>query len=128
MTKGMIRNFVFAALAITVLSIWVMAAQTQARLIELQGEVKDQRGDVIVGAKISLTDAHNSAHETVSDERGRFRFSGLTAGDYKLKVMVTGFDTREEVLALDGAALPRLAITLYTSIKDTVTVSENINE
>ena len=127
MTKSMIRNFVFAVLAIIAIPVWT-AAQTPTRLMEIQGEVKDQRGDLIVGAKISLSEANNPARETVSDERGRFRLSGLTAGDYKLKVTATGFDAREETLTLSSAAPPRLAITLYTSIKETVTVSENITE
>jgi hypothetical protein len=122
MTKIAIRSFVFAVLAAIAIATWTAAAQT--RLLEIQGEIKDQRGDAIVGAKVSLMDAKSSVRETTSDERGQFRFKDLESGNYKLKVVATGFEAREEALTLSSTVAPRLAITLYPSIKETVEIND----
>ena len=124
MPKSAFRNFIFAVLGMLAATVWT-AAQTQARLTEIQGEIKDQRGDVIVGVKVSLTEANHAARETSSDGQGRFRFSGLTAGHYKLKVTATGFDVREEALMLNSAMMTPLVITLYPSIKDSINIADD---
>jgi hypothetical protein len=126
-TKAMRQALLCAAcLALAAVTSWAAAGQAQARLAEVPGEVKDQRGDVIVGARISLTGAPDFARTTVSDERGRFQFSGLTAGDYRLKVEAAGFALQEETLTLGQAAsVPRLTITLYPAIKETVNVNDD---
>ncbi len=100
-------------------------ARSQSRVIEFEGEVKDQHGDVIAGAKIILS--AGSTRETVSDDRGRFRITGLAAGAHTLKIEAEGFAPHEEKLTLSDSK-QRLAITLYPSIKETVSVKDDPSE
>jgi carboxypeptidase family protein len=95
-------------------------AQTGARV--LQGEVKDQAGALIVGAKAELVGAERVARAAVSDAMGRFRFGDLPAGAYQLKVSARGFALHEEPVDLRNAATARVAVTLYPTIKESLTI------
>ncbi|MEW6732090.1 MAG: TonB-dependent receptor [Acidobacteriota bacterium] len=98
----------------------------QSRSTTLQGEVKDQHGSVIASAKVTLTDVNNSTQTTVSNERGSFKFSNLIAGDYTLKVEAENFAAYQETLTFTNAdPISHLAITLYPTIQETVTVEDN---
>lgn len=128
----MVRSINFAAFFIAaVLALAVEAeAQPQSSKIsgEISGEVRDQRGDLIVGAQVSLTGAANSMRNAESDARGRFRFDGLTPGSYALKVTAQGFAAREERVSLRSASASRwLTITLYPAIRETLDVSDDRN-
>src|SRR5262245_17465389 len=103
-------------------------AQSQSSKIsgEISGEVRDQRGDLIAGAQISLKGAATSMRNAESDARGRFQFDGLTPGDYMLKVAAQGFAAREErVTLVSVSASRRLTITLYPAIRETIDVSDD---
>src|SRR5262245_13060185 len=105
-------------------------AQSQSSKIsgEISGEVRDQRGDLIAGAQISLKGAATSMRNAESDARGRFQFDGLTPGDYMLKVAAQGFAAREErVTLVIVSASRRLTITLYPAIRETIDVSDDRN-
>lgn len=117
-------RFPFAAL---VLLLAVALAESQSHVIELQGEVKDQRGDLIAGAKIILSGGDGSTRETVSDDRGRFRIAGLNATAHTLKIEAEGFASHEEKLTLNDSNR-RLVITLYPSIKETVSIKDDPGE
>ncbi len=116
-------RFLFASLVIfTAFAI----VRSQSRVIELQGEVKDQHGSVIAGAKIIL--AGGLTRETLSDERGRFRITGLSAGAHTLKITAEGFAPHEERFTLGDSKAPRLSITLYPLIKETVSIKDDPGE
>lgn len=104
-----------------------VAAQRQTRPLELQGEVKDQHGAVIVGAKAKLTDQRGLTHETSSNEEGRFRFVGLSSGSYTLSIIAQGFNAYEAAQEIrEVSTMPRLSITLYPGeINETVIVDNN---
>ncbi|MGH9753131.1 MAG: carboxypeptidase-like regulatory domain-containing protein [Blastocatellia bacterium] len=95
-------------------------AQTGARV--LQGEVKDQTGALIVGAKVELVSAELPTRAAVSDAIGWFRFGDLPAGEYQLKVSARGFAVHEEPVDLRDAATARVAVTLYPTIKESLTI------
>jgi Carboxypeptidase regulatory-like domain/TonB dependent receptor len=101
-------------------------AQTDARL--LQGEVKDQAGALIVGAKVELVGAEGSARAAISDAAGRFRFGELRAGEYQLKVSAQGFAVHEEPVDLRDTATARIAVTLYPTIKESLTIDGDETE
>src|SRR5262249_55347731 len=95
---------------------------------EISGEVRDQRGDLIAGAQVSLTGAANSMRDAKSDARGRFGFDGLIQGDYMLKVAAQGFAAREEMVTLKSDSSSRLlTITLYPAIRETLDVNDDRN-
>jgi hypothetical protein len=103
------------------------ATQRQGTTIELRGEIKDERGAVIVGAKVSLTSKPGGVRYTTSDNEGHFHFGGLANGTYVLKVNAVGFATYEEPHELvDSSAPNRLLVTLYPRIiNETVTVGND---
>lgn len=102
-------------------------AQPQTRSFELQGEVRDQLNSVIVGASVRVTNGKDFVRESVSDERGRFRFVDLLAGTYTLSVTAEGFAVYEAAQELQNRSTPvRLSITLYpSSISESVTVGDD---
>ncbi len=105
--------------------VWVCstAAAAQQRQHALQGEVVDQRGAVIIGAKLRLTGEGASVREAVTDAQGRFRFADLPGGAYTLKASSTGFATHEESLQWSEAARAEpLSITLFPMIIDEIAV------
>lgn len=115
------RNVAAASLFVLLLALNVGAQQAQ---LILQGEVQDERGAVIVGAKAALNSASGKTLETSSDGQGRFRFAALASGAYTLRVIAKGFAASEQEIVLrDGAAPARLVITLYPIISDTISVN-----
>jgi hypothetical protein len=124
----MIRLFNFTAFFITAFLAFAVEAEAQPQSSEISGEVKDQRGDLIAGAQVSLTGAANSMRDAKSDARGRFQFDGLAQGNYILKVAAQGFATLEERVTLKSdSESQRLTITLYPAIRETLDVSGDRN-
>ncbi|MGH9939895.1 MAG: carboxypeptidase regulatory-like domain-containing protein, partial [Blastocatellia bacterium] len=114
------------ATLVAVAAITVTQAQTGERL--LQGEVKDQTGALIVGATVELLSVSAPARAAVSDTAGRFRFGDLPAGAYQLKVSARGFAMREEPVDLQDTAAARVAITLYPTINESLTIDSEETE
>jgi hypothetical protein len=124
----MIRLFNFTAFFITAFLALTVEAEAQPQSSEISGEVKDQRGDLIAGAQVSLTGAANSMRDAKSDARGRFQFGGLAQGNYILKVAAQGFAALEERVTLKSdSESRRLTITLYPAIRETLDVSGDRN-
>ncbi|NOT61656.1 MAG: carboxypeptidase regulatory-like domain-containing protein, partial [Acidobacteria bacterium] len=99
------------------------AAHVVAQSVQftVQGEVQDQRGAVIVGAQVTLTDANNHTRATVSDGQGRFRFAGLAGGAHTLRVTAQGFAAVEQ--EVQSESLTRLTVTLYPRVADAISVN-----
>lgn len=68
-------------------------AQTAAPSPEgvLDGTVTDASGAVVVGATVTLTSSAGQAKSVVSDGTGKFRITGVAAGQYTLTVTMKGF-------------------------------------
>lgn len=110
---------------IVAFALCISLAQTQAPLIDLQGEVVDQRGDIIIEAKVTVTGNQNFKREMVSDQQGRFLFAGLPNGEYKLQVTAEGFAFYEAPLVLSSNLQPpRVRVTLHPTISEVITVDE----
>jgi hypothetical protein len=95
--------------------------------IQLQGDVQDERGDLIVGTTLHLTGERAESRVTTSDAQGRFRFAGLRSGAYHLKVEAPGFAAHESDLAIENAPR-RLTITLYPTVKADITITITNND
>jgi hypothetical protein len=117
-------HFAFALLVLFIVpTTGASVAHAQTRLVELQGEVRDQLEAVIVGARVSLTDEHGFRREAFTGEQGRFRFSALPPGPHVLSVVAEGFAAHaQELLLGHGDRPPRMVITLYPTITETVNV------
>jgi len=116
------RQVVITGLATLIALALTTFAQSQPGARVLQGEVKDQTGALIVGAKVDLLGDGASARAATSDAIGRFRFGDLPAGAYRLKVSAQGFAAREELVDLRNTAATQVAITLYPTIKESLTI------
>ena len=80
-----------AALLMSASAAW---AQTSGRLI---GSLKDAQGAVLPGATVTITSpALQRTVSQVSDQDGVFRFLGIPAGRYIVKVELGGFKTYEQ--------------------------------
>jgi hypothetical protein len=60
----------------------------------ISGTVTDPNGAVVPGAVVKATNQDtNSTRQTTSDDDGRFSFTLLTPGSYRVEVTATGFQT-----------------------------------
>ena len=103
----------------------VTAAFAQTGTAALVGEVSDSQKQVIPGATVTATHVATSASQnTVTDERGNFRFSNVQPGIYTLKVELAGFKTAiVERVNAQVDTVTREAITLEVGgIAETVSV------
>jgi Carboxypeptidase regulatory-like domain/TonB dependent receptor len=114
---------------ITLILLQTAIVAARSPLVELQGEVRDQRGDLIAGAHIRLSGSNGILRETVSDGRGQFRFSKLETGSYALIAEARGFASRKEAVILsETPGVQRVSITLFPSIEESIDVSDRPNE
>src|SRR5262249_17989639 len=60
-------------------------------VVPITGLVQDQTGAVLAGAMVELVDASGATMQTTADNVGSFRFDGIRAGSYQLRVTVEGF-------------------------------------
>jgi hypothetical protein len=122
------RQVLITALAAFIAVAGATFTQAQTGMRFLHGEVKDQTGALIVGAKVELLGAGETARATVSDAAGRFQIGDLPAGAYQLKVSAQGFAAHEESVDLRNTAAARVAITLYPTIKESLTIDSDKTE
>jgi hypothetical protein len=99
-------------------------AQQNVTSATLSGRVTDGNDAAIGGASVMATNTgKNLTWKTLTEADGRFRFSFLPAGEYKLRVEQTGFAILEESLSLNLGQT--LDVPLRLSLA-TVTGSVNI--
>lgn len=102
-----------------------IALAQAGRVFALRGEVKDQNGEVIVAARVSLTDERKVTRKTSSDQRGSFRLDNLSTGTYLLHIAAAGFGDYQMAIPVgDGTPPGSLTVTLYPTISETVDVVE----
>lgn len=96
-------------------------------LFTLNGEIKDQNGAFIVDAQVSLNNQNQQERKHKSNNLGKFRFENLEDGTYTLKILAKGFATHEEKLEINSTKqTPLISIVLYPTIKETVAISDNL--
>jgi outer membrane receptor protein involved in Fe transport len=86
-----------------------VSAQINAQS-SISGSVKDQNGDVVSGATVTLQSSQSRVGLTTATDRdGEFSFKGLPTGDYNLRVLAHGFSTYEQTVQPNAAPI---AVTL----------------
>ncbi|HEV2274018.1 MAG TPA: carboxypeptidase regulatory-like domain-containing protein [Acidobacteriaceae bacterium] len=96
-----------ALLAVALISCFAASAQqTNATIV---GNVTDNSGAVVVGAKVTATDAAtNTARTTVTDSAGQYTLPALPVGTYSLSVEMSGFQSqRADSINLDASQTAR---------------------
>lgn len=85
-----------AALMLPVLLVLLAPAAVSAQVLygSLVGNVTDQNGAAVAGAKVDLTNkATGDVTSVMTDERGAYTFHDLQAGVYKIAISRTSFKT-----------------------------------
>lgn len=94
--------------------------------IEIRGIVKDEQNAFIVAAPVILTDAQGQkVKETVSDDRGQYRLTGLRPGTYTLTVEVEGFGKFTQEITLATQRVLEFDVPLKVMISDVVDVKND---
>ncbi|HRH38125.1 MAG TPA: carboxypeptidase regulatory-like domain-containing protein, partial [Flavobacteriales bacterium] len=83
------------ALTIAVASLSLLAA---AQSHKLSGTVKDQHGEPVIAASVTIIDAKVS---TAVDALGHFTFAQLASGDHTIRILALGFAPFEEQVQLE---------------------------
>ena len=67
------------------------AAGQQASGATISGTVADASSKPLAGATVVVTDAAGASQNATSDEKGKYKISGLAAGTYSIKVTAKGY-------------------------------------
>ncbi|HET9183030.1 MAG TPA: carboxypeptidase regulatory-like domain-containing protein [Candidatus Angelobacter sp.] len=81
---------------ISILAVLLLAGIAFGQVLKgsISGTATDPQGAVLPGAQVKATNlATGAAYTTKSDNSGLFRFSLIPAGEYKVEVSATGFNT-----------------------------------
>src|SRR5258705_2861282 len=82
-----VRLFFLLAL-LTVLALPTLAQTTGS----ISGEVRDEKQAVVTNATVTVRNVRtNESRTTQTDNDGRYRFTGMSVGDYELTVESSGF-------------------------------------
>ena len=86
------RLTVFVALLLLVGGV---VASAQSLTGTITGKVTDEQGGVLPGVTVTLT-GRTGSQVSVTDEKGEYRFVGLSPGPYEVKAELSGFTPRLE--------------------------------
>lgn len=114
------RIFLVAALlALTGLSVFAQGGG------KISGTVKDQNNAIVLGATVTALNIASSQRTTAtSDSSGKYEFTGLRAGTYRITASSGGFGESAETIVLEdgGSATQDFALS-PGGIRDVVTVT-----
>src|SRR5688572_2672545 len=113
------------AIGIMLAALFICAAETAAQQLSLSGTVRDTSG-AVPGATVTLTSAGAQVGTTTTDEAGRYRFTGLSAGSFELSVTMRGFEPAVRNVAL-GPDTPAVDVLLAVG-RVTTSVTVNATE
>ncbi len=92
----------------------------------IEGAVKDQAGDVLVGAQAVLKNDRGLRLKATTDQRGEFRFLRVMFGVYSLTITFQGFAPIESMVELSPKKdVFRTSVVLKPTIEETVLVEDS---
>jgi hypothetical protein len=123
------RTLLVAAMASALLTVAMpaLAGQAATDTSGIEGRVVDQSGGILPGVSVSISSPEllGGQRETVTDANGRYRFTTLPGGRYKVTFALSGFQTtiREGMTVSAGFIAPLDATMSVGSINESVTVT-----
>ncbi len=109
----------------------VLTLASLASAADIVGSAADPSGVTLPGAQVVLHNVATGAEDTIAaDQDGRFRFSGLAIGIYRLTVSLDGFSKDSRTVAV-GAPADTLELTFVLrpgGLSDSVTVTATRSE
>jgi hypothetical protein len=106
-------------------------ALSQQGTANVRGIVKDQQGNVVAGATVTLTNSGTSVSRTAtSSENGAYSFDFIQVGDYRLEVEAKGFKKAivSDVHALVAKATAMDVVLEVGNVSESVTVAGDAGE
>lgn len=104
------------------------ATHAQVLYGSLTGNVTDQKGDSVPGAKVEVVNTSTGeARDVTTDERGGYTFSSLQVGVYKLTIALSSFKTLiKEDLRIEPNKIYRFDSQLEVGeVRETVVVTSD---
>ena len=97
---------------------------------KLAGSLTDPQGSVVAGASVRLLHrADSSSHEARTDNEGRFSFSNVDCGKYRLIAEYPGFRPISRTIVLsDGSRTENMQFSDIASPGESVTVSADVSD
>jgi len=104
------------------------AAQSPSTAVfTVSGTVVDPAGRAIPGVSVELRREAVVLKSVVSDSAGAWQFAGVSAGEYRIRMQLAGFQTTETVLRVAGSQPPPLRLTMKVgAISEVVTVVDTM--
>lgn len=105
-----------------------LTPQTHAATLEpgaarITGEVTDQNGESVSGAKVQVLDTNDQViAETASNDEGEYSLDNLPVGDYRLNINKPGFQTTQINLQTHSGTNTQDATISVGSVSQTVAV------
>ncbi|HJZ82429.1 MAG TPA: carboxypeptidase regulatory-like domain-containing protein, partial [Pyrinomonadaceae bacterium] len=85
-------QFLFRFLLLGVVLFFLSAAAMAQSTATLQGTVRDQKGDVVAGAKVTAKNQGTGIERTTqTDSEGNYQLAALPVGNYSVEVEMQGF-------------------------------------
>ncbi len=115
-----------AVLKLNIVAILLLAPSCYAQTAILRGQVTDQSGALVPGAKVTLTSPDGSVKIATSDDKGSYVFTGLATGDYSATGAAPDLATSQAVKITLRSGTQTLNLQLkIVSTAEHVTVEEN---
>jgi len=78
-------------------AVWLLAIPTFAQTAILRGNVTDESGAIVSGAKVVLSGPDRLSKTTTSATDGSYSFAGLPEGSYRVHATAPGLALRQAV-------------------------------
>src|SRR5690348_12133761 len=88
------------------------AYSSQSPVGALTGTVKDPKGAIVVGARISVRNSVGERRDATTDGEGRFKIESLVPGSYDVSAERAGFKTAERKINIESGKTASLEIKL----------------
>src|SRR5689334_2024635 len=128
----MIRFLVAQRICSVGLLFWVCNVTVRAAAVtDLTGTLTDPQGQLVSDATIRLVrGADSTRRETKTDARGRFSFTNLDSGEYRLKAQAPGFAvlTRTIGVLSEGQQTENLQFSALASRNESVTATAAVSD
>jgi len=122
-TSGLRAQALAVALLLTLVLVPSAMAQSTRGIIE--GNVKTDAGDSLVGVQVNLSSPNMQGTQTkVTDANGHFRFAALIPGVYKAEFSLDGYQAMsQEAIRVHIGSTRRMEVEMPATFQDTVVVT-----
>lgn len=105
----------------TLLSAFLLISGLLSAQTKISGKVTDAKGEGVPGANVSVKDSYDGA---TTDVNGKFEFTTDETGDHVLVASMTGYESSEQKITLDGTPIEiNLKLPEKVTQLDAVTIS-----